>query len=369
MLGTDVSRIFDSKKLYKGFLNNTRKNDILKEALVLEIESTYDELIKQDNFDDIDSAIKTDKVFAVNNNFVYVLPIPITTISIGSPAVVTTTIPHNIITGDLVYLTGVLGTINTINGAFYTATVTSSTTFSVPFNSTGLVYTSGSGHISQHQDLNSVPKLIPDYNHLLTVKFKYNQVIPNVRIVDATNTQPVVITLNTRNNNIKTGEQITNFGIFGNPNANGTFYVKKLGSLKYQLFRDRDLTISVSGNGNYTGGGNIVRPVYHYATPMFSYKKISDYDKPDIFKPKFERAENSIKALPNDSVCQELTCDYISSSLVYIDCTNAAIDLENYYPNDFLYQVIDRAVVLFAERFKDTELLSGALMEEQKAKE
>lgn len=370
MTGQDLKRVFDSKKLYRGFVNNTRCNDLFREALVLSIEEEYNDLEKQGQYDDIQSLIKTSQVFAVNNNKIYTLPIPITLITpSASPTAITTTIPHNLITGDLIYLTGVAGTISTINAQFFAVTVTGTKTFTVVFNSAALVYTANTGQIAQHQSSASIPKLISDYTHLLIAKFKYSQVIPNVRIVDATNSQPITITLNTRNNNIKTGEQITNMNIYGNSNANGTFYVKKIGTLKYQLYIDKDLTQAASGNGIYTGGGIVTRPVYKYAVPLFSYKKVSPYDNPDIFNPAFERADKFIKALPEDSVCQEATIDYISDSIMLIDCTDSSVNLVDTYPEDFLYQIIDRAVVLFAERFKDTELLQTSMMEEKESGE
>lgn len=56
--------------------------------------------------------------------------IPITSISATSPAVVTTTLNHNLVSGDLVVITGTSTTPSTLNT--YTVTVTGNTTFTIP---------------------------------------------------------------------------------------------------------------------------------------------------------------------------------------------------------------------------------------------
>lgn len=368
MNGTEFKLAFERKinKSFSDYYDPSELDELFKEAIILSLEESYQNLITQNTYDEVSSIIKTNQVFNLNNNRIYESPISIVLITpSASPTTITTTLPHNLITGDFVYLTGVSGTINTINAQFLPVIVTSNKSFTVPFNSTGLVYAANSGQISQHQDSNSIPKLIPDYVHLLAVKFKYNQTIPTIKIVDATNNQPITIKLNTKNNNVKTGDKITNAGIFGNLNANGNFYVKKLGALKYQLYYDKDFLQAASGNGVYTGGGIITRPIYHYATPLFSYKKISDYDKPDIYRPAFERAESFLKANPEDVVCQEATIDYISTNTVFIVSTDTVVDLEGTYNLDYLYKIMDKATELFFLETKDFQSMQSEVIEEQ----
>lgn len=68
----------------------------------------------------------------------------ITGITAANPAVVTTTNPHGLQTGDQVVITGVVGTMGpAINGITFLITVLSPTTFSIPVNTIGLVYVSG----------------------------------------------------------------------------------------------------------------------------------------------------------------------------------------------------------------------------------
>lgn len=369
MTGSEFTLAFERKinKSFSSYYSTTELDELFKESLILWVQKKYSSLIDQDSYDAINFIIKTNQVFDINANRIYEVPVPISLITPSvSPTAITTTIPHNMITGDLVYLTGVAGTISTINAQFFPVTVTGSKTYTVPFNSTGLVYTSGTGQIAQHQSSASVPKMISDYYALLAVKFKYNQPIPNIRITAATNSQPITITLSTRNNNVKTGDLITNAGIFGNSNANGTFYVKKLGALKYQLYYDKYLSKETSGNGTYTGGGTLTRPLYNYAIPMYSYKKISPYDNPDVYNPAFERAEGFIKAYPTDSTCTEATIDYISTNIVPIISTDTSVELENTYNLIYLYEIMDKAAELFFLETKDFQSMQAEQIQEQK---
>lgn len=368
MVGTDFTKAFNRKigKSYSAFYNSTKLDALFKEALIIWVEGKYNSLVNQDSYDAINTIIKTNSVFELNNNRIYEIPVPISLITpSASPTAITTTLPHNLITGDLIYLTGVAGTISTINAQFFSVIVTGTKTFTVPFNSTGLVYTASTGQIAQHQSSGSVPKLVPDYSHLLAVKFKYNEPIPNIRITGATNTQPITVTLSTRNNNVKTGDKITNSGIFGNSNANGTFYTKKLGALKYQLYTDKYLSQGASGNGTYTGGGMLTRLLYNYATPLYSYKKISPYDTPDVYNPAFERADGFIKANPTDVTCTEASIDYLSTSTVFIVSTDTSVNLEDTYDTINLYQIMDKAVELFFLETKDFQSMQAEQIEQK----
>src|SRR3990167_5882496 len=308
MTGIKFNDQFDEKidKAFSGFLDTTQRNNLFREALLLSIEDVYKNLESQKEFDAINSIIRTNQVYNLNNNKLYVMPVPIALIAIGVETFIKTTIPHNLITGDQVLFTEIKGTISVINDIFLIVTVVTSTSFTVTFDSTVLVYTSNTGKISQHRSSASVPKLIPDYIHLLAVKFLYaGNVAAGIRIVDVSNEQPIMVTLNTRNNNIKTGEKIIHSGIIGNTNANGTFFAKKVGALKYQLFYDNEFLKPVSGNGVFSGAALLTKHAYNYAVPLYSYRKISGYSLPTIDKPAFERAENMIKAEPSDKICSE----------------------------------------------------------------
>jgi hypothetical protein len=72
--------------------------------------------------------------------------IPVSAISTGATTTITTTVANNLTTGELVNFSGVLGTIAPIiNNTVFSATVLSETSFTIPLNSTGFTYTSGTG--------------------------------------------------------------------------------------------------------------------------------------------------------------------------------------------------------------------------------
>ena len=371
MTGIKFNDQFDEKidKAFSGFLDTTQRNNLFREALLLSIEDVYKNMERQKEFDAINSVIRTNQVFKLNNNRIYTKPVPVILVTIGVPTGITTSLPHNLLTGDQVFFTEIAGTVSGINGDFHEVTVTSNTTFTIPIDTIGFTYTANTGKIAQHQSSASIPKLIPDYIHLLAVKFLYaGNIAAGIRIVDVSNDQPIMVTLNTRNNNIKTGEKIIHSGIIGNTNANGTFFAKKVGALKYQLFYDNEFLKPVSGNGVFGGVGLLTKHAYNYAEPYYSYRKISDYDLPTIDNPAFERAENLIKAEPSDKVCSEATCDYIGNGVVEIISTDSAINLTNTYPEYFLEWVLDKSVNLFSERFKDPELYQTSAIDIQQAK-
>lgn len=66
----------------------------------------------------------------------------ISSVSTANPAVITTSLNHNLVTGDSVFISGVNGT-NAVNGGPFIVTVLTPTTFSVPIDTTATVYTGG----------------------------------------------------------------------------------------------------------------------------------------------------------------------------------------------------------------------------------
>ncbi len=354
--GADIYRIWQAEifKSYSSFYNTTKVNDLFKKALYLYITDSYENLGERGDYDALMSVIRTDQVFGLNNNKIFTAPIPILSIGAGLTPTITTTVDHNLTTGDSVTFEDVAAITTTpiINGFSFTVTILSSTTFSIILTSNIGTHTANTGGISVISQ-SGITKIISDYGDLLMLKAKYNHTL-DLQVTNATNAQPIRITVNKRNN-IKTTEKINISGINGNTNANGTYYLKKINTYQYDLYEDKDLLNPVGGNGIFGGIGKIIRPYYKVCTPSLSSKKISVYNEPTISNPQFEGADTQLKILPSDSVCSEITCDYIRYDLVLIDAANTAIDLELTYPFDFLMEVVDRAALIFYERTKDLE--------------
>jgi len=376
MTGAELKLEFERQinKSFSQYYTDAEQKELFKKALILSIEDIYKNLSAQHSYDNIDSLIKTNKTFYVNNNAICHAPISITTIVPGNPTIVNTKTTNNLVTGDFIYIDKVAGTMSAINNISYTVTVTGDKQFTIAHNSTGLIHTANTGAIVKHSGTTmysngfSNPKMIEDYLHLLAIQLKYYEVIQGAKIVDASDAQPIVITLSSRNNNIKTGDIIRNIGIMGLPNANGEFYVKKIGVTKYELYHDVNLLNGVVSNGKYAGGGIALRAVYKAATPYFSNAKVSPYDKPSIHEPKFERGEYFIKTMPSDQVCMEAKIDYISNDITYIDPTNTTIDLETKYSMNFIYVILNRAATLFFEETREFDSMQVSEGHEEKNK-
>jgi hypothetical protein len=358
--GADLYRIYQNKidKAYSAYMTNTEYNDILKQALFLSVQDVYQELSDQVDYDDLLSALKTEQVFGLNNNKIYVTSIPITSVGAGLSSTITTAVPHNLSTGDTVEFSNVtmsIATVPDINTATFTATIFDDTSFGIVFTSNSGVHTANTGGIDTVTSSTGVVKIISDYGDLLSLKARFLQG-SDIKITGASNTQPIRITVN-RRNNLKTGEKVNISGIVGNSNANGDHYIKVISSTKFDLYEDKDLLIGKNGNGTFGGVGTLKRIYYKVATPYLSSRKISVYEQPTTQNPQFERADLQLKVYPADSVCSEITVDYLRYDLTPISVTDTALDLEQYYSYEFLMYVTDKASQMFFARTKDVESL------------
>ena len=366
--GTDFTRIFDEKIYirYGIYLDNVEKDDLFKEALIQSLEDNYSILTIQGRFDDMASVIKVNKRFELNNNRIYTSIIEIANITGVLIKTITTELPHNLANGDSVILSDVQGLTTTpaINGSTFPVSIIDTNTFTITVTVTAGVYVANSGTISRVLSSTNADKLIFNYNHLLAIKSSFVQPLP-YQILDATNTQPIRIKVDKRNN-IKTDEKIYITNVVGNTNANGNKYVKKINTYEFDLYNDKDFLQPVSGNGVYGGTGQTNRIVDRIAVALFSEEKISDYDIPTIQEPRVERGDQMLQIAPYDSVCSEISIDYISNEIQEIISTNTAINLEATYPRNFIYFILDKAVNLYAQRVKDQELFQTSALNLQK---
>lgn len=362
MTGQEFDKIFDQKTdhAFSGFLNPVKKNRLFKEAIFTAIEKKYTTLAQQKVYDELSFPIRTNKVFPVNNNQIYVNALQIVNIFqfFFAAMSVTTKLPMNLIVGDTVTFSGIEGS-NAPNGTFNVSSILSKFKFAVALIAPVSVFsfTQGTGKVIYD-------KLIDDYMHLLTIKTKFTQIITNINITDASKQTPVIITVD-KQNNLRTGEEIEIKSVIGNTAANGVFFIKKLNSKKFSLFSDKKLTTSISGDNPYVSGGTISRVFYNYCKPFFSDRKIGVYGQPTVSNPKFEIADNFIKLYPLDETAEEITIDYISKDIVLIDVNDNKTDLELFYPEKFLFYIMTVAAELFSESIKDQELLQTSLTETQ----
>lgn len=191
---------------------------------------------------------------------------------------------------------------------------------------------------------------IGDYLHLLAVKAHFNKPL-FLTVIDATNTTPIVIELEDRNN-LRTGEQIKFSGFLGNTNANGDFYIRKLNEFQFALYQDSNLQTPQAGNGNYTSGGTLSRIFFNYCKQYVSDTKISVLNTPTESNPRFEIANSNLRIYPTGST--EIRIDYIKK-FPPIDVADNVVDLELVYPLKFLEYIIDKSSTIFFQMVRDSE--------------
>src|SRR3990167_819186 len=268
--GADIKRIVETKifRPFSNFYNNTKLNDLMKEALYSSINDVYDGLSEQVDYDDLVSVLRTEQVFGVNNNKIFVSSIPVVSITAlsGTSLSIVTSLPHNLAVGDSVEFSDVAGitTVPVINSTAFAVTITNDTTFLITVTSNTGTHTANTGGVDSIAD-GTYDKLVSDYGDLLAIKAKYTKTL-DLTITDAKNSQPIRIKVNKRNN-IKTGEKINISGVTGNSNANGTFYVKTINDFQFDLYIDKDFQNPTTGNGACGGTPKVKRPYYKIASP------------------------------------------------------------------------------------------------------
>jgi hypothetical protein len=86
--------------------------------------------------------------FISAGTYMYGPTVAITSVSQANPAVVTTTTPHNLSTGNVVWIYGTTGMLQ-IAGAAYAITVTGASTFTIDVNSSGFAAPASAGFVKQ----------------------------------------------------------------------------------------------------------------------------------------------------------------------------------------------------------------------------
>ena len=345
---------------YTKYLDTTKANRLLKDALISVVERVYKGDYQQKEWDDISFLTNTNVSLPVVSNYIQNAPVAIVGMTYNVPYITITTLnPHGFSVGSTFQLQNVLG-LNTapqmINGTTWTVhSVINQTSFTILVYSCIGTYTSGSGSILGTLYLN-------DYWHLLSVQCTFTAPIYNVSIANVSNSTPAIVTINTRSN-IRTNDNLTISGVVGSTIANGTFYVKRLTDFTFALYQDENFSIPVANNSAYISGGTISRVSNQYAQPLTSKQKIGVLNTPTPNNPYFEIANNQVKIWPINYNCTQVLIDYIRQPAVIIDATNNTIDLTAYYPEKFLFTIVNEAQTLYAMLSRDNELMQTSSME------
>lgn len=361
--GATLSLYFDQKvsASYTGYLDNTKKNRLFKDALISITERIYRADYGQKEWDEITFLTRTEIPFIPSQNTFSTASLKVSGVLVASATTftITTLLPHQLTTGQSVTISGITGTLtmSSANGTFI-ATVNSTTTFTITVGSATGVYTANTGVVV-------TPSTISDYWHLLAIKTLFNTPIYNLTITGATNRPLILLTLSARNI-IRTGSKIMIAGVIGNTAANGIRYAQVKNDFTIGLYSDINLQTPVAGNGLYVSGGTISMVNDNYASPYISTAKQGILNKPTAQDPSYEIANNQIKIYPLTETCSSAVLDYIRIPPVVIDVADSVIDLTLYYPEKFLFSIVNEAQTLFANETRDIELLQTASQELQK---
>ncbi len=362
--GATLSSYFDVKvnAAYTGYLDNTKKNRLFKDALISLTERIYkaDYDIKQ--WDEITYVTRTNVAYLPTANILNTSNLQVVSVAIGSATtfVITTGVAHGLTAGQTVTIAGVAGslTMNTANSTTVVTSVTSATVFVITVLSATGVYTANTGTVV-------TPSTVSDYWHLLAIKTLFNTPIYNLEVDGATNKTPILVTFNKRSI-IRTGSIINISGVLGNTAANGTWYARVMNDFSILLYSDVNLQTPSVGNGSYVSGGTVTIVNNNIATAYTSTMKQGVLNEPTPQDPGFEIADNKIKIYPLTQPCASVSLDYIRVPSVVIDVADAVTDLTLYYPEKYLLAVINEAATMYAIMKRDMELLQTESNEQQK---
>jgi len=189
-------------------------------------------------------------------------------------------------------------------------------------------------------------------NHILSAKAKYLKQIDDMVVVDASNSTPIIIeTFNATN--IRRGDKIKITGIQGNVAANGEFYVLPLNKFKFALYSSPGTSNPVAGSGTYVQSFNVLfeRVYYNYCQMIKADEKINSWKQATIAFPLYEYSETFAKFYPENPI--EVSMNYVTSDIQYILLDNTIIDYLQFYPEKFIYNIINFAARSFDLSFRD----------------
>lgn len=349
LTGNDLYNLFQQAIgiAYTGQFTTLKAQRFCDRAFIQVCENNYNKDDTQLTRDNLSFLVSTNQVFPINNNQIYTAPVLLSgVVIVATTGTFTTAIPHNLVSGQTVTISGVSGFGVNPNGSFV-VTVTGTNTFTATVTATTGTYATNTGQIVY-------AAMIEDYWHLFTLEAKFQKPIYDFSVANITNASPCVVTLDFYNN-ISTGELITISNSFGNTAANGDWYVKKLNEFKFALYQDENFQTPVVGNGAYMGGAKMTRTWYNYAKPYISNVKIGELNRPTVSDPKVEVADRYLKVYPLDQACLEVTVDYLRKPLVIITLSDTVIDLTAYYPTIFLNQIVAEMQIQATAALRDPE--------------
>ena len=308
-------------------------------VLRLGLTEKYKSLDKQMRYDDLRGMIVRDKSISVTSGKVMLQSISVSGFN-PATGVITTSYPHNALQGQSLQVS-ITGTASSILGPFVVVSVPGEFEITIAPQATGTFI---SGFVTTEQT-------ITDYLHLNSLKIEYKR-RSNIQINNIISTPSFIKFTTSTYCKLRSKERVFIEGVVGATNANGSFYVKQVGTKQYQLFSDSTLETPVVGNNHYISGGTIY--FYEITDYLFQDKpdQILAYDRPTEIFPRWKFSENSIVVEPS-TYAQSIVFNYLKIPPFIIDPEDNSLDLLLFIPQEMIEFLVDYGAQLFDLETKD----------------
>lgn len=361
--GTDFQFAFERRvdKMFNDYYDVQTSRDFYRRVLRLGLIEKFEALDKQRRYDELRSFIVLNKqlpilVNSLTTNRILLQDLNVVSYSqnldsLGTAisAIVTTSLPHNVVENDFIYIQieDTLG--GSLMDSFVVASVLNSNSFQIN-NPTVTLGTFLSGFVRNDNTA------VNDYLRLNSIKVRYKKK-SDIQIA-AFNVVPSKIEFVVDSYcKLRTGDFIFISGVLGTTNANGNYYIKQTAPKKYQLFVDKTLTIPRKGNSKYLSGGDLYE--FIVTEPIFQEKpdQISVIDKPTYEFPRWSMSQGSIIIEPA-AYLDQAYISYLSIPPFEIDPLNNNLDLLLFMPQELIEFLVDYAAKLFDLETKDWNSLN-----------
>jgi hypothetical protein len=198
-------------------------------------------------------------------------------------------------------------------------------------------------------------------------------------VTNSTNGTPITCTVNWYNNLRSSSEKnnvlLTMSGWLNNTSANGSFYIKKINDLQFQLYNDITLQTPVVGIANETSSSiSWGMTYYNSAKPYLATEEISNQNTPTDKSPRYRNTNNTLLIYGDrllDLPCTEITISYLRQpqfyeaysynndaySGIYIDSGDNNFDLTTIYAENMLFRTLKYLTDIVAMSIRDGSLI------------
>jgi len=352
--GLDLSKLFDDKidNSYSDYVSVAKKQRAFDNAFLRVIENKYRGMDTQKEFDELSELMVIDKSVFLNYNRFRTTPVPVSSVTIGTPTVFTFGAEHNLAEGDTFVVSGVSGTSTGINQTHTVPVggVTSPTVITLQTTSTGTA-TSNTG--SALTSISQGDTMLGDYLHVLAIKcymYDYDDSVPVYKAYAGT---PGVLEF-FRPIKARSKDYVHGSTFSGQV---GFVTLKQINEFKYEIYQaafPSSFSTPITLTQAQANGINSVEQVEeNWAKYIQSDRRISKSGEPTIDEPRFNQHKNFILIHPQSAVCPLVSVDYIRKPSVEIRVDDNIQDLTLFYSETLLNRLTDEAVKMFYQEVRD----------------